>query len=197
MCIRDSFSRPDISLAVNHLSVHQGFVTRKMMAYINRIIRYTYLTKSLHLSYSSSNQSAILSAFVDATHASETDSKSISGILVFHCNNLFDWKTKKQTAVSHSSTAAEISAVSDSLDHFLIPREILVKIFATRTPIHIYKDNSSAAYVMEDGQNENLRWVLIKARAILDEVKAGNIMIHQVPAIPGKQQLADGMTKLL
>jgi hypothetical protein len=138
------FSRPDIAYAVNFLSSFQGHITKELSSYVNRIIRYVYDTRFLSLKFNNVRSENSIIVWVDASHAPDTDSKLISGSIIFHHLNPFDWHVSKQTPVAKSSTAAEIHAVADMLDYVLIPRHLLFKIFQEPEPALIFEDNESA-----------------------------------------------------
>jgi len=71
---------------------------------------------------------------------------------------------------------------------------MLLEMFEIEDPVHVYEDNTSAKYVIEGGKQQNLRWVVINAKAVLQHESLGHIKLHQVN---GDEQIADTMTKPL
>jgi len=80
-----------------------------------------HLIKNLNLSYRNKANSKNLVVYVNASHAPENDVISISGILIFHQGNLFNWQMKKQLSIARSSTAAKIFAVSNAVKTICLP----------------------------------------------------------------------------
>lgn len=114
-----------------------------------------YLTRELSIIYRS-NDDEVLRSFCDASHApnlpnkseaiddKSIDAHSISGFVVYHRGNLINWGTNKQNTVAVSSTSAEILAISENVDVFLLPGDILCEIFDEKEVMRIHEDNSSS-----------------------------------------------------
>ncbi|WVZ63565.1 hypothetical protein U9M48_013188, partial [Paspalum notatum var. saurae] len=105
-------SRPDISCSVHILSQFVSAPTQLHYSHLFRVLRYLRGTMSRRLFFPRSN-SLQLQAYCDATWASDSsDHRSLSAYCVFLGGSLIAWKTKKQTAVSRSSTEAELRAMA-------------------------------------------------------------------------------------
>lgn len=188
------FSRPDIAFAVQLLSTHQGCVTPEVKTYAKRVMRYLLGTHRLSIEYTPDTGTNMWRAYVDASHATETNSRSTSGFIFFHFTNLIDWSTRKQPIVALSSTAAEIIAIASNIDNMLVPRALVIELFMDRQPVDVFEDNSSAILALDGGQNRRLKWTMIKAHAVKEAVEHNYLRLHQVSS---RDQLADGMTKAL
>ena len=81
--------------------------------------------------------------------------KSVYEYIIFHRRNPIAWNTNKQKTVAISSTAAEILAVSENLDTFIIPRDILSEIFEETIIVALYEDNTSATFMIDGCQNKS------------------------------------------
>ena len=132
------FSHPDISYSVNTLARHQGRVTSTIKVYARRVMKYVYDSRDLAITYHSNDDQPIRS-FCDASYAPDVSylednpqnieefSYSTSGFAIYHYGNIINWATSRQTTVATSSTAAEVIAVIENFDSFLLPRDILRK----------------------------------------------------------------------
>lgn len=150
------FSRPDIAFAVNKLSGHQGYVTSEILAYARRIIRYTYHTRNLSLMYVPRDEYPF-DAYVDASHGSEEDSKSVSGFVAKHCGNVFDWGTRRQRSVTKSSTEAEVMALCDYIDNIRVPNAMLEEIIGVGSVARVFEDNTSAISALDGGAEKKFK----------------------------------------
>ncbi|WVZ72071.1 hypothetical protein U9M48_020586 [Paspalum notatum var. saurae] len=105
-------TRPDISYSVHILSQFISAPTQLHYSHLLRVLRYLHGTMSRRLFFPRST-SLQLQAYCDATWASDfSDRRSLSAYCVFLGGSLIAWKTKKQTAVSRSSTEAELRAMA-------------------------------------------------------------------------------------
>ena len=101
-------TRPDISYHVHILSQFVSAPTSVHYSHLLHVIRYLRGTISQRLFFPCSS-SLELQAYSDATWASDpSDRRSLSAYCVFLGGSLIAWKTNKQTAVSRSSTEAEL-----------------------------------------------------------------------------------------
>ncbi|XP_071713117.1 uncharacterized mitochondrial protein AtMg00810-like [Rutidosis leptorrhynchoides] len=102
-----TFTRPDISYAVQQICLHMHAPYTSHVHALKRIIRYFQGTIyiGLHITSSSSRD---LVAFTDADLAGCPDTRrSTSGYCVYLGDNLLSWSSKRQPIVSRSSAEAE------------------------------------------------------------------------------------------
>jgi len=105
-------TRPDIAHAVHILSQFVSAPTSVHFGHLLRVLRYLRGTSSQCIFYARDN-SLQLHAYSDSTWASDpTDHRSISGYCILLGSSPLAWKSKKQTAVSRSSTEAELRALA-------------------------------------------------------------------------------------
>jgi hypothetical protein len=105
-------TRSDISYPVHILSQFVSAPTSIHYSHILRVLRYLRGTITRHLFFPHSG-SLQLQAYSDAIWASDpSDRRSLSAYCVFLGGSLIARKTKKQTAVSRSSTEAELRAMA-------------------------------------------------------------------------------------
>uniref|UniRef100_A0A2N9FJ85 Reverse transcriptase Ty1/copia-type domain-containing protein n=1 Tax=Fagus sylvatica TaxID=28930 RepID=A0A2N9FJ85_FAGSY len=106
-----TFTRPDITYAVNQVCQYMHKPTVTHLAAAKRILR--YLQGTLHLGIRFQAGSSTLTAFTDSDWAGDPyDRRSTTGITVFLGNNPITWMSKKQHTVSRSSTEAEYRALA-------------------------------------------------------------------------------------
>ncbi|XP_071708998.1 uncharacterized mitochondrial protein AtMg00810-like [Rutidosis leptorrhynchoides] len=108
-----TFTRPDISYAVQQICLHMHAPRMAHMHALKSIIRYLQgtLSTGLHISPSSSRS---LVAFTDADWAGFPDTRrSTFGYCVYLGDNLISWPSKRQAVVSRSSAEAEYRGVAN------------------------------------------------------------------------------------
>uniref|UniRef100_A0A2N9EGM1 Uncharacterized protein n=1 Tax=Fagus sylvatica TaxID=28930 RepID=A0A2N9EGM1_FAGSY len=139
-----TFTRPDITYAVNQVCQYMHKPTATHFAAAKRILRYLQGTLSLGICFRSG--SSVLTAFTDSDWAGDLyDRRSTTGITVFLGNNPITWVSKKQHTVSRSSTEAEYRALASGAAELAWIRQVLcdLGIVLPHAPI-MWCDNTSA-----------------------------------------------------
>ena len=143
-----TFTRPDISYAVQQICLFMHNPMEAHMHALRRILRYIRGTihHGLHL-YPSSTSSLI--SYTDADWGGCPDTRrSISGYCVFLGDNLLSWSSKRQPTLSRSSAEAEYRGVANVVAESCWLRNLLLELHC---PIHkatmVYCDNVSAIYL--------------------------------------------------
>ncbi|XP_022018838.1 uncharacterized mitochondrial protein AtMg00810-like [Helianthus annuus] len=102
-----TFTRPDISYAVQQICIHMHAPTTVHWEALKRIIRYIQRTQSYGLTLGPSTDPRLL-AYRDADWAGCPDThRSTSGYCVYYGDNLISWSSKRQATISRSSAEAE------------------------------------------------------------------------------------------
>ena len=128
-----TFTRPDISYAVQQVCLHMHDPCNAHMGALKRILRYLQGTLSfgLHL-YKSSIDNLV--AYTDADWGGCPDTRrSTSGYCVFLGDNLIFWSSKRQPTISKSSAEAEYRGVANVVSDSCWLRNLLLEL---HFPIH-------------------------------------------------------------
>ncbi|XP_021741927.1 uncharacterized protein LOC110708128 [Chenopodium quinoa] len=143
-----TFTRPDISYAVQQVCLHMHDPRVDHMSALKRIIRYVKgtLDHDLHL-YPSSFSTLV--SYTDADWGGCHDtSRSTSGYCVFLGANLVSWSSKRQPTLSKSSAKAEYRGVANVVSESWWLRYILLELHCPiRKATLVYCDNVSAIYL--------------------------------------------------
>ena len=136
-----------------------------------------------------------LHAYSDADWASDpTDRCSITGFCFLLGTSLVLWRSKKQDAVSHSSTEAEYRALANTTCELVWLHWLLADMDApqpTATPL--YCDNRSAIYIAHnDVFHERTKYIEIDCHITRQHLKKGNLKLL---SISSADQPADIFTK--
>ncbi|XP_062182074.1 uncharacterized mitochondrial protein AtMg00810-like [Phragmites australis] len=120
-----TFTRPDISYAVQQVCLHMHDPREPHLAALKRILRYVRgtLDFGLHIRRSSPVDLVVYS---DADWAGCPDTrKSTSGYAVFLGDNLVSWSSKRQHTVSRSSAEVEYRVVANAVAEACWLRQLL------------------------------------------------------------------------
>jgi hypothetical protein len=120
-----TFTRPDISYAVQQVCLHMHDPREPHLAVVKRILRYLQGTSEFGLLLHRSSVSD-LTVYTDADWAGCPDTRcSTSGYAVFLGNNLISWSLKRQNVVSRSSAEVEYHAVTNGVAKACWSRQLL------------------------------------------------------------------------
>jgi len=146
-----TITRPDIAHAVHILSQFVSAPTCVHYGHLLRVMRYLRGTRSRRLLYDS-NSPLQLHAYSDATWASDpTDRRSITGYCILLGSSPIAWKSKKQAAISRSSTEAELRALATTTAEIIWLRWLLADLgVSCDTPTPLLCDNSGAIQICHD-----------------------------------------------
>nr|GEV53027.1 ribonuclease H-like domain-containing protein [Tanacetum cinerariifolium] len=143
-----TFTRPDLSYAVQHVCLYMHDPRDPHFTALKRILRYVRGTLDyglqLHVSYTTQ-----LSAYTDADWVGcPVTRRSTSEYYVFLDDNLLSWSVKRQVTLSRFSAEAEYRGVANVVAETAWIRNFLCEL---HTPLFtttlVYCDNVSAVYV--------------------------------------------------
>ncbi|GJR15615.1 ribonuclease H-like domain-containing protein [Tanacetum coccineum] len=143
-----TFTRPDISYAVQQVCLHIHDPREPCLSALKRILRYVQGTLNYSLQLFSSSITDLV-AYSDADWAGcPTTRRSTSGYCVFLGNNFLSWSSKRQPTLSRSSADAEYRGFANVVAETCWLRNLLHLL---QTPLSsatlIYCDNVRVLHV--------------------------------------------------
>ena len=103
---------------MNYVSRFQNSYNETHYEYALRVLKYSYKTKDLKLTYGRSMKNEIFDSYIDPDWAGDkVDRKSTIGFIIRFFGNVIYWKFRKQGSVTKSSIAAEFIAFSESVSN--------------------------------------------------------------------------------
>ncbi|XP_071713628.1 uncharacterized mitochondrial protein AtMg00810-like [Rutidosis leptorrhynchoides] len=189
-----TFTRPDISYAVQQICLHMHAPHEGHMGALRRILRYIKgsLDQGLHLYKSSSTN---LVSYTDADWAGCPDTRrSTSGYCIYLGDNLISWSSKRQPTISRSSAEAEYRGVANVVSKSCWLRNLLLEL---HHPVHkatlVYCDNVSAIYLSSNPiQHQRTKHVELDIHFVREQVARGQVRVLHVSS---GYQVADIFTK--
>lgn len=191
-------TRSDILLSVSYLMTKAKAPTKKDMAALDRVFRYLYSTKDHGLTLQASSHQAY--AWADASFGVHANGRSHTGMLISIGENngaIVLAKSKKQTAVSKSSTEAELLALNAVSEIIIWFRNFLNDIGFPQRSSTVYQDNKSTIMRTEGrvGKKGNMRHLnAVKFHWLKEMVTQKNIHLEYMPT---GEMIADILTKPL
>ncbi|XP_071700536.1 uncharacterized mitochondrial protein AtMg00810-like [Rutidosis leptorrhynchoides] len=179
-----TFTRPDISHAVQQICLFMHDPLEPHMAALRRIIRYVQGTLDLGLQLFSSSTSTLV-AYSDAYWAGYPSTRrSTSGYYVFVGNNLLSWSSKRQHTPSRSSAEAEYRGVASAIAETCWIRNLLRELHCPLTSVTVvYCDNVSAVYMFGNPvQHQRTKHIEIDIHFVRDLVLKGHVRVLNVPS---------------
>ncbi|MFS7996236.1 putative RNA-directed DNA polymerase [Helianthus anomalus] len=189
-----TFTRPDISYAVQQVCLFMHAPRDPHFAFLKRILRYLQGTVDYGIRIGKSNTHSLV-AYSDADWGGCPDSRrSTSGYCVFLGDNLISWSSKRQPTISRSSAEAEYRGVANAVAEATWLRNLLLELhLPLRKASVIYCDNVSAVYMSDNPvQHQRTKHIEIDIHFVREKVRVGHIRVLHVPSA---LQFADIFTK--
>lgn len=189
-----TFTRPDISYAVQQVCLHMHAPKDDHMNALKRILRYIQgtLDYGLHLYKSSFSD---LVSYTDADWGGCPDTRrSTSGYCVFFGDNLISWSSKRQPTLSRSSAEAEYRGVANVVSESCWIRNLLLELhYPIQKATLVYCDNVSAIYLsVNPVQHQRTKHIEMDIHFVREKVARGQVRVLHVPS---RYQIADIFTK--
>ncbi|KAK9099594.1 hypothetical protein Syun_026639 [Stephania yunnanensis] len=189
-----TFTRPDISYAVQQVCLHMHDPRVDHMSALKRIIRYVQgtLDHGLHLYPSSSST---LVSYTDADWGGCPDTRrSTSGYCVFLGDNLVSWSSKRQPTLSRSSARPNIVGWPMWFPNHVGSRNLLLELHCPiKKATLVYCDNVSAIYLSGNPvQHQRTKHIEMDIHFVREKVARGQVRVLHVPS---RYQIADIFTK--
>ena len=215
-------TRPDIAPVTNFLAKYNNKASKGHIKAAKYVIRYLKGTKSLGITFSSSDRTELnshvkfpipptkITALTDAnwgpqdqSHPNPTKpqelelfkSRSMSGFLLWLGGPLH-WVAKRQTITARSSAEAEIYATDECVKQLIQLSYILDGLNMLQevmpNPTPIFNDNTACVTWSKSTTTKGLRHIQMRENAIREAVATDFVSINH---IEGKINLADLFTK--
>lgn len=189
-----TFTRPDISFAVQQVCLFMHDPRESHFTALKRILRYIKGT-ILHglLIKKSSITDLVAYSNVDWAGCPSTH-RSTSGYYVFLCDSLISWSSKRQHTVSRSSAEVEYRGVANAVGEALWFQNLFLELGCPLTKATIiYCDNISAVYLSSNPvKHQRTKHVEIDLHFVRERVSLGQVRVLHVPT---DKKYADIFTK--
>ncbi|GJV27335.1 ribonuclease H-like domain-containing protein [Tanacetum coccineum] len=189
-----TFTRPDISFAVQQVCLYMHDHREPHFSALKRVLRYVRGTLDYGLQLFSFFTTDLV-AYSNADWAGcPTTRRSTLGYCVFLGNNLVSWSSKRQPTLSRSSAEVEYRGVANAVAEAYWLRNLLRKLhIPLSSATLVYCDNASALYLSSNPvQHQRTKHIEIDTHFVRDLVAAGQV---RVPHVPSRYQYADIFTK--
>nr|GEU30356.1 ribonuclease H-like domain-containing protein [Tanacetum cinerariifolium] len=110
-----TFTRPDITYAVQQICLYMHDPREPHFSALKRILRYVQGTLDYGLQLFSSTTDSLIASSDSDWAGCPTTRRSTSGYYVFLGNNLLSWSSKRQPTLSRSSAEAEYRGVANAV----------------------------------------------------------------------------------
>ncbi|XP_071713645.1 uncharacterized mitochondrial protein AtMg00810-like [Rutidosis leptorrhynchoides] len=143
-----TLTRPDISFVVHILSQYMHAPLQSHMNLAFRTLRYLKGSPGKGIQLVKGNETSLY-AYSDSDWGKcKLNRKSVTGYLIFFCNSLVSWKSKKQSTVSRSSAEAEYRALASTTCEIIWIKNLLLDFnIKVNLPVQLFCDNSSAIQI--------------------------------------------------
>jgi len=136
-----TFTRPDITYAVNKVSQYMHNPQIHHWKAVKRLLRYVAGTHAFGIRFTSSTNQSI-HGFADADWGADIDDrKSTTGYCVYLGDNIVSWSSKKQKTVSRSSTEAESRSIASITIEISWLNTLLRELKLSHSTPVVYSDN--------------------------------------------------------
>ncbi|XP_021991742.1 uncharacterized mitochondrial protein AtMg00810-like [Helianthus annuus] len=189
-----TFTRPDISYAVQQICIHMHAPKTDHWNALKRIIRYIRGTTSFGLTLGPSKVPRLI-VYSDADWAGCPDTRrSTSGFCVYYGDNLISWSSKRQATISRSSAEAEYRGVANVVAEICWLCNLLLELQRPLTTATlVYCDNVSAIYLSSNPvQHQRTKHIELDIHFVREKVQQGQVRVLHVPS---RYQIADIFTK--
>lgn len=191
-----SFTRPDVSFAVNKLAQYMHCPQACHWQAVKRLLRYLKLTCSYGLKLSKSSDHT-LRVYSDSDWDGNIDDRtSTTGYILYYGPNPISWCSKKQGAVACSSTEAEYRAVACALAETNWVTNLLQELkLPLKSPPRIFCDNVGVTYLCHNPLfHSRMKHIAIDFHFVRDQVQRNSVTVHHIHSA---DQVADTLTKPL
>ncbi|GKD41539.1 ribonuclease H-like domain-containing protein [Tanacetum coccineum] len=179
-----TFTRPDLSYAVQQLCLYTHDPREPHLNAMKRVLHYLLGTTDLGLQLFRSSTSQLI-AYSDADWAGcPATRRSTSGYCVFLGDNLLTWSSKHQDTLSRSSAEAEYHGVANAVAEISWICNLLRELHTPlSTATLVYCDKVSVVYMSANPvQLQHTKHIEIDIHFVRDKLAAGHVLVLHVPS---------------
>ena len=189
-------TRPDIAYTVGALARFMSRPTTVSMAAAKALLRYLAGTSDYRLTFSGSSSINQLAIYTDSDYAACPDTrKSVSGYVITLNGGAVDWRSKKQSTVTLSTTEAEYVAAAAATREVLWFRQLATALDITVETYNIYGDNKSTLQLIKNPiLSFQSKHIDITCHFLRERTARGEVTFTYMPT---DKMLADVFTKAL
>ena len=190
-------TRPDITMAVSHLSRYMANPCHAHWEQAKRVLRYLKGTADASLVYGNSVQSSELVGWSDSDYASDVAGRRSRTGYVFMLNGAaVSWKSQRQQTVALSTAEAEYMALTSATQEAMFLRQLMHELHQdSGSAVTIHEDNQSCIALsknsMTTGRSKHMD---VRYHFCREKVESGDI---EVKYCATEDMLADALTKPL
>ena len=196
-------TRPDLCQTVSVLSRFNSNPSPAHRNALQRAIRYYGTTAKLGITYSAPGNSMPselgFHGYSDSDYAGDVETRrSTSGYIFYMGGGPISWNSRRQNAVTLSSTEAEYYALTEASKEAIWLQSFLDELGYAGSDLHpilLHGDNTGALDLAENpAHHARMKHIQVRAHFIREQVKNSTITLKYVPTAEMK---ADGFTKPL
>ena len=190
-----SCTRPDITMAISHLSRFMAKPQVKHFDQAKRVLRYLKGTAHFSLCYSSGGQITPI-FYQDASYADEDGARSRTGFVVIMAGAAVNWGSQRQTTVALSTVEAEYMALTAATQEALFVRQLLAEFFMQQTEPSVMMDDNQGCIALSQNKmtTKRSKHINVRYHFCREKVASGDIIVLYCPT---EEMLADILTKPL
>jgi hypothetical protein len=187
-------ARPDVAEAARCLSSHLQHPCEVHLKAALRVVYYLATTRELALTYGLHRNESGFYGTSDASHATESGAKGVTGWAFHLAGGAVAWKARTQSLVALSSTEAELIAVDEAARELRYLEKVLADLgIKAPRPTPMGQDNMSAISIVGSTHfNPRSRHIALRYHSTGDMQRAG---VLQVRYLPTEHIPSDALTK--
>ena len=202
------WGRPDIRFATYFMARYQSRPTKRHFQLVKRMLRYLQQTKDLQLTFDPTGSAQDLNTLrlpdnhplygmVDSNYTGADDTKSTTGYVFWFYGCPIVCESKKQKAITHSTTEAELIAASLAARRCNYLRRLLTEDFGINLPsTPLGEDNQGAIEVSRGGgSHAKMRHIRTADSYIWQEFKINKTI--DLRYVASADNISDMFTKAL
>ena len=201
-----SRTRPDITYAVAVMGQWTTKRPRGVTRIGEKVLQYLWRTSPLryqrlgagdygpdHQQHRERRRDAV-EAYADASFGAH-EHKSISGLAVYYSGCPVFWATTRQACIALSTAESELAALIEAWTALRGVGGLVEELEEKPAELRLYSDSNAALAIVNGSSGSwRTRHLRIRAAALSEAVKLGDVQLQHVP---GQSLVADGFTKQL